>query len=158
MTPQPPPHRHLHTGRVAASRATALLQGQTPPPFTHNPYISPPGNPQAPQAARAPHTHPARPQTSSVPRSGCLGRQPGCGSPESNLGEGTAVSLGSAVTGASREERQLWMAVTTLLHSWWARGSVSGQPRPHPRAAPRPPRAAGTPYESGELTGLPGTA
>lgn len=31
MTPQPPPHRHLHTGRVAASRATALLQGQTPP-------------------------------------------------------------------------------------------------------------------------------
>ena len=50
------------------------------------------------------------------------------------------MSRGSAVTGASREERQLWMAVTTLLRSWWARGSVSGQPRPHPRAAPRPPR------------------
>lgn len=48
----------------------------------------------------------------------------------------------SAVTGASRAERQPWMAVTTLLRSWWARDSVSGQPRPHPRAASRPPRGA----------------
>ena len=50
------------------------------------------------------------------------------------------VSGGSAVTAASREERQLWMVVTTLLCSWKARGSVSGQPCPHPIAAPRPPR------------------
>lgn len=54
------------------------------------------------------------------------------------------VSGGLAATGASRAERQPWMAVTTFLRSWWARDSVSGQPRPHPRAAPRPPRGART--------------
>lgn len=38
-------------------------------------------------STQAPHTYPGHQQTSSAPQSGCLGHQPGCGSPESNLGE-----------------------------------------------------------------------
>lgn len=86
---------------------------------------------------RAQHTYPGRRRTSYAPRPGCLGRRPGCGSPESNLGEigqwGAAVP---AVAAASRSGRQPWMPATTLPRPRWLRGAVRLHPGPGGESEP----------------------
>lgn len=143
MSPHPHPvHRHRHPGRVLASRATPLLQGQVPPIHPQPTHFTP-CKPTSPVSRQA-HIH-----TQHVRRLLPLhnldvsGASWDVGHQRVTWG-GTVVSGRSAATGASQVERQPWMAATTLLPSWWARDSVSGQPRPHPRAAPRPPRGACT--------------